>query len=379
MKNLRRLLRAISSLPVLLAATGCSHPVLDYRNAEVSDGLIYAGGANEPFTGSVTHVPDNFMINGEGHTKFMRELGGDRYAVVRLMQVVLGRGAPASLCTISVRKGYVDGAATCYRPQTDTRAIEAHFDQGQLSGKLVYYNPEKTEQKIVEGSFKDGQPDGQQKIYGASSGGLVTKVTWSHGLYDGDYASYNESNGKAVLKGNFAGGRRNGTWEQFTADGKTLIVQASYKDGNLDGVEEHFDPDTGKRILKIDRWTDGKIGGTKKIWDRNGVPVSDETYADGVLVDRKDVSANQQSNLDPLQQQLMTALAGSGVATSAPQKLAEVASPTGQPHGPPADLDACVSDWVAAHRKAVGDDAVIAADQLDEWQAWCVQGKRAPK
>lgn len=379
MSNRRHILSTIWVALVLLAVAGCSHPLLDYRNADISDGLIYASGANEPFTGTVTHVPDSFMINGEGHAKFMKEVGGDRYAVIRFLQAALGRGAPASLCTISVRKGYVDGPATCFRPQSDIRIIEAHFEAGQLSGKLVYYNPEKPDQKLAEGSFNEGQPDGQQKIYSASSGKLVTKVTWSNGFYDGDYARYSETSGKAVLKEDFVEGRRDGTWEQFTADGKQLIIRAAYKDGNLEGVEEHFDADTGKRILLVDRWRDGKITGTKKTWDKNGVPLSDETYADGALVERNDVSAKSDSDADPLGQRLTKALAEPVPLASVQQQGASGAPSARPSHGTPADLDACVNDWMAAHRKAVGNDAMIAADQLDEWREWCTQGKRAPK
>lgn len=379
MRNLHHTLMTTLVAVILLVATGCSHPVLDYRNAEVSDGLIYAGGANEPFTGTVTHVPDRFMINGEGHAKFMKEFEGDRYAVARFLQVVLGNGSSTFLCTISVRKGYVDGVATCYRPQTDTKVIEAHFDSGQLSGKLVYYNPEKPGQKLAEGGFNDGQPDGQQKIYSVSTGELVKKTSWSNGMYDGSYTRYSEANGKVVLKGAFIGGRRDGTWEQFTGDGKQLVVRAAYRDGNLDGVEEHFDADTGTRTLLVDRWVNGKITGARKSWDKNGVLVGDEIYADGALVERKDVTATQARNTDPLQQQLMTALATPVSVASAPQQSTAGTPPTGQSPEVPANLDACVNDWMAAHRKVVGDDAVIAADQLEEWRTWCTEGKRAPK
>lgn len=363
----------------VLLIVGCSHPILDYRNAEVSDGLIYANGANEPFTGSVTHVPDGFMIHGEGHAKFMKEVEGDRYAVAQFMQAVLGDGSPTFLCTIDVRKGYVDGAATCYRPQSDTKVIEAHFAGGQLSGRLIYYNPGKPEQKLAEGGFERGEPDGQQEIYSASGGELVKKVSWSNGLYDGKYARYNESNGKVVLKGSFTQGRRDGTWEEFTADGKQLIARATYKDGSLDGKEEHFDADTGKRTVLVDRWIEGKISGDRKTWDKNGVLEGDEVYADGTLMERKDVSAKSEGGSDPLSPEVMKALSDPVPVTSAPVVTTAGTDPSSQSREASATFDACVNDWTVAHRKAVGNDAVISVDQLDEWRAWCAQGKRAPK
>lgn len=38
-------------------------------------------------------------------------------------------------------------------------------------------------------------------------------------------------------------------------------------------------------------------------------------------------------------------------------------------------IEACVDKWIDAHRKEVGDDTVIFADQLKEWEGWCKKGK----
>lgn len=38
--------------------------------------------------------------------------------------------------------------------------------------------------------------------------------------------------------------------------------------------------------------------------------------------------------------------------------------------------ESCVSAWTRAHRKNVGPDAVVAADQIQEWETWCSEGKR---
>jgi len=357
MKHPCRLLWGSLALVALVTTTGCSQPVLDYRNAEVSDGLIYARGANEPFSGTVTHVPDDFMINGEGQGKFMRLLGGAEYETARLMQAILGESSTTYLCTISARKGYVDGMARCYRPQTDTQTIEAHFVKGELSGKFIYYNPDKPGQVLGEGTFEDGQPDGLQKIYSPATGKLKARIPWSHGQYDGDYATYNTVNGNVILKGAFAEGKRDGTWKQYAVAGKPLIVKETYSHGLLNGVQEIFDPDTGQRTTLVDRWVEGRINGTRKLWDKNGVLVGEEVYADGVLVKH---DAPSTSAVDALKQAL---------STSTTSKHREV----------PSDSRTCVDDWVKAHRKVAGEDAAITADQLSEWQEWCSQGKSAPR
>lgn len=355
----------------LLVLSGCSKPILDYRNAEMPDGLIYAKGANEPFTGTVTHVPDSFLLSdAKGYSKFMQEAGGNGYAVARFMQAVLGSDSPAFLCDISARKGYVDGEATCYVPRADTKLIEARFSGGRLSGELVYYNPDKPDQKLIEGSFDDGQPDGTEKIYSASTGKLVEKVGWSDGTYDGKYAKYNETNGKVVLEGAFADGKRDGRWKQYTADGEHLTDRWRYRKGQHDGVGESFDAETGKRIALIDKWVDGKINGEHKTWDKNGVLLTDEVYVDGKKVANKNVKDSTHADSESLEGRLNQALAGPvSTATSSASAAASVT------------LDACVQGWTMANHVAAakaGVDDVVSADQVDEWEGWCKQGKQAP-
>ncbi|NPC58473.1 hypothetical protein [Caenimonas soli] len=40
------------------------------------------------------------------------------------------------------------------------------------------------------------------------------------------------------------------------------------------------------------------------------------------------------------------------------------------------NVDACVAKYTAAHRKQVGEEALIRADQIEEWATWCRQGKQ---
>jgi antitoxin component YwqK of YwqJK toxin-antitoxin module len=372
----------------LFASAGCSKPVLDYRNAEMPDGLIYATGANEPFTGTVTHVPDSFLLSdAKGYSKFMQEAGGDGYAVARFMQALLGDGSPAFLCNVSVQKGYVDGKATCYLPRTDTRVIEAHFSGGRLSGEFVYYNPDKPDQKLIEGDFDEGQPDGTEKIYSSSTGKLVEKVGWSDGTYDGDFARYNATNGRVVLEGAFANGKRDGTWKQYTNDGKQLTTRWRYREGLYDGKAESFDAETGKRIALVDKWENGKINGESKTWDKNGLLLTDDVYVDGQKVaDSKSMDASH-TDSESLEGRLVQALAGpattSTSAASAPRSVHQQLSGSTTVDSPatPASLDNCVQGWTMAnHEEAAkaGVDDAVSADQIDEWKEWCKEGKYAP-
>jgi antitoxin component YwqK of YwqJK toxin-antitoxin module len=357
------------------ALTGCNKPVLDYRNAEMPNGLIYDKGANEPFTGTVTHVPNTFLLtDAKGYLKLMQEPGGDGNAAAQIMQAVYANDSPTFLCDVSVRKGYVDGTASCYLPRADTKIIEAHFSGGQLSGEFVYFDPDKPDQKRIEGGFSEGQPDGTEKIYNSSTGKLVEKVNWSDGTYDGDFATYNATNGNAVVEGAFADGKRNGDWKQYTDDGKQLTAKMRYQKGLYVGVAEGFDAETGKRIALVDKWVDGKIDGERKTWDKNGLLLTDEVYVDGKKVADKDANSVSHGDSESLEGRLDQTLAGTASSTATSATVA--ASPT-----PSATPDACVQRWTEANHEAAakaGVDDAVTADQVDEWKTWCMQGKEAP-
>ncbi|WP_146742387.1 toxin-antitoxin system YwqK family antitoxin [Oleiagrimonas sp. MCCC 1A03011] len=343
----------------LLVLAGCSKPVLDYRNADLPDGLIYAQGANEPFTGTVTHVPDSFMFNSDakGYWQLLRASGTS-----------LAMISPSLLCTISVRHGYVDGEASCYLPRTDTKVIEASFDGGNLSGDLVYYNAGKSDRPWIEGSFDEGLPDGTEKVYSASTGKLIKKIPWSDGTLDGDYYTYNQSNGNTTLEGSFDDGKRSGTWKTFTNDGEHLINRVHYNnDGQLDGQAEGFDPNTGKRTFLV-HWVNGKIDGEKKTWDKEGNLLTDETYTDGKKVAERKIDHAAYPSNKSLEDRMVQALSGPSANT-----LQRPPSPT--------SIDECVQGWVNANHAAAakaGVDATATIDQVNEWEEWCKSGKQAP-
>jgi uncharacterized protein YecT (DUF1311 family) len=42
----------------------------------------------------------------------------------------------------------------------------------------------------------------------------------------------------------------------------------------------------------------------------------------------------------------------------------------------PVPVASCEDQWIVAFRKEVGEDAMISADQLSEWEGWCKEGKK---
>ncbi len=345
---------------------------------------------NSP-TSVVTHVPDNFLLgDSAGYTKFMQESGDQRYALAQFMKIALGNDSPVFLCTVSVRKGYADGKATCQLPRTNTKIMEASFDGGRLSGKFVYYNPDKPNQTLIEGGFDENQPDGTEKIYSSSTGELVKKVGWSKGTYDGAYARYNETSGKIIQEGTYDEGKLDGLWKGYTADGKQLIFRERLKKNQLDGVAEKFDSETGKRTSLVDKWVDGKINGEQKTWDKNGILLTDEVYDDGQKVADKNTKEASSADSESLRGRLDQALAGPAstststpstpAATSANRPTTDSTAANASPV-PPVTVDACVQGWTEAqHKEAAkaGVDDAVSVDQISEWEAWCKDGKQAP-
>lgn len=199
-------------------------------------------------------------------------------------------------------------------------------------------------------------------------------MNWSDGKYDGDFARYSAINSKVVLEGTFADGMRDGNWKQYTDDGTQLTDQWRYEKGQRDGVAETFDAETGKLVALVDKWVDGKINGERKTWDKDGVLLTDEVYVDGEKVADKNVKDPSHADSESLEGRLNEALTGP-VSTATPSADATV-SPA-----PSATLDACVQGWTTANHEAAakaGVDDVVSADQIDEWEAWCKQGKQAP-
>ncbi|WP_062082213.1 hypothetical protein [Caballeronia udeis] len=72
---------------------------MDYRNAEISNGQIFAGGDNKPFSGHLTNLPEQQIRNS-------------RNGLAQVMQVVgLGNqnfhgNSSAVLCDVDVKNGY---------------------------------------------------------------------------------------------------------------------------------------------------------------------------------------------------------------------------------------------------------------------------------
>jgi len=267
--------RSIGLAAVLLVAmtlAGCKGTLLDYRNAQLAHGLFYAGDANEPFSGTVTHVPDGVILRGQQ--------GLVAYAqVMNNLYLLNGIGLGMSECEVRVRDGLLDGDATCTQSGTDKVMREMHFSGGNLDGDFTLVMPNYTSST----HFSDGQLDGEIENHSVATGKLIYRVRFTHGVVDGDEASFDPQTGNQTLAAHYAHGARQGDLVQYAADGKQVLYKASFDHGQQIGSEERFDPGTGQRVL-LRHWDNGELNGKSQEWEPDGRLKGTIVYAHNGIV-----------------------------------------------------------------------------------------------
>jgi antitoxin component YwqK of YwqJK toxin-antitoxin module len=346
--------RAALVLTLATVLPGCSNPVLDYRNIQVVNGKIYLSDANQPFTGTVTNFPDDELLKDQdGFASFANTLAqaafpDDLRGAQNLGLTAQGMltAATTAYCDVSVRNGLLDGKAVCKAPRSDTVGTQMSFEGGALSGPMTYYDFALSPNPLSDGSFKGGTPDGTQTIYSPKTGNKIGVATWSDGVFNGKVERYDPTTGALTREGTLKDGKLDGVLVQYSDDGKVKLRSTGYASDLKNGDEEVYYPDGKPK--EHSEWADGKLNGVVQRWAEDGSKAQELTYKDGVPV---------QSDAD---------------------KLAQALSSPVTPAAPTVDLDACVNAWIAAFHKEQGEDAVVAADQTDEWTQWCQQGKQAP-
>ncbi|CAJ5405376.1 lipoprotein [Burkholderia pseudomallei] len=360
-------LAAVAIAAVLLA--GCKDKVLDYRNAQMVNGKVYDGSANEPFSGKLTNVPDRSLLIEQAGFQLVGKLASIALAdsvppIERNAQSFLGRSGTetllsGALCDMQINDGLPDGPAICKAPQSDLVRIESSFKHGALDGSFKLSGGS-NEGTLLEAAFSNGQPDGTEKVYSWTDHKLIHTFPWSKGVAAG-------------------------TEEAFDANTGALVKRATFVDGKYEGEVLHYAPD-GKQVTLSATYANGKLNGPYKEWDASGTLVADKIYANGL-----EVGADG-SNLDSClnewddayravpgrpafpptefeQQWKASCRAGKHPSASDPEHFGRVVS-----RGQPAP-NGCVDAWTAAYRRENGDSSIVTADQLDEWDVWCKEGK----
>ncbi|MDR3413618.1 MAG: toxin-antitoxin system YwqK family antitoxin [Formivibrio sp.] len=325
--------RAIAMLAAL-SLVACGKSILDYRNAQVINGRIYAGNANTPFTGQLTNVPGKLVLGSPSPGEVLLSSFVQFRNVIRTVGLKVPV-AEFTVCDAQISDGLLDGKTNCNAEQSDIPMLQMAFKKGVLDGKLEYDNPGSKNQVISTVMFKAGLLDSKQEIFSPKTQKLIHVLTWKNGVPDGEEAGFNEDSGKQIMHATLVNGKYDGEFIQYAPDGERVIYKATLVQGVKNGDEDQYSPDTGKPVGH-GQWSNGIAQGVFRQWDASGKLVSDKTYENGVEV------------------------------TSASN---------GQVSPTPASIDACVATWSAAFHKEKGDDALVNYDQISEWEQWCKAGK----
>lgn len=394
------------SVAAALMLAGCGPSTLEFRNAEIVQGKFYRQGADKPFSGKIDNVPS--------HTILIRK----EFDVVSSLPInVLNKAAPGiqhstlgQVCEVRVDKGVLDGATTCTTGAGKFKSYEMTFDQGVLTGEFKFYFPGTNNPKAVIRT-DHGVLDGRSVVYGPESGREVYNMTFKQGKLARTEEIFDDQTGKLVRRTPVEDGAITGEIVEYTKHGAQLSYRAHVQLGLKHGVEEKFVEESG--ILEYrQNWVMGKLDGevvrskrdpkTERTVNEqyvaaryeNGKLVYEADAREGYLPDQEQIAEDARQERiracvkerrDKLAQEgrgilddsaigQLTAECYHAVVAAASNTSATASSSGTEPT--PAKLQGCVDTRIVAFRVQHGEDEVITADQLGEWEAECRSGKR---
>ncbi|MEZ0606166.1 toxin-antitoxin system YwqK family antitoxin [Paraburkholderia sp. IW21] len=276
----------VTTFATALALAGCGDKTLDFRNAEINNGKVYAGDSNTPFTGTLTNVSAGQILGSQsGFAKLVNVVNYD------LPSATVGAMGLSSICDVHVEGGWLDGKAICKAPQSDTVRIEASFKDGTLDGDLIVYD-DSDKEPFVTVTFKNGLPDGKQMLYSTKTHKLVYVNNWESGILNGEEMGYYADTGNLEVQVNRANGQYDGDLKVYAPDGKQVIHRVTYVTGKKQGPDDQYDAATGKQIGHAD-WENDQMNGVVKVWDVKGNVTKEVTYDRGVRQPTADEIAAQ--------------------------------------------------------------------------------------
>ncbi|KAB0662782.1 toxin-antitoxin system YwqK family antitoxin [Burkholderia diffusa] len=372
MSRIKRTALVVTSSITAMVIVGCSGGTLDWRNAQVNNGKIYAGDANTPFSGKVTNIPLGSLYGGQpGYQKIIGQAGA-------IMTVLYGSSV---LCDAEVEDGRPDGEVVCKQPQSDTVTVKGHFDKGVMDGSFTMYD-KSGKNAVLETSYKDGQPDGELKRYAPGTGKLVSQQTLTNGVVDGEYKEWDPSTGNLLVDATYVRGVLNGDVVKKDADGNTMM-KGTFSNGKFTGIESFHQsyntiPGPDFVIVKGNKqYEDGVLKNGPEV-DAANIFASDVQHC----VETKSNQAWASTNHRPTEAETPPLIQACKQEVNAAKATAEqtvaVAQPTGSAEDRtafPTESNACTLEWQNAFHKANGPDALINYDQAWEFVDNCRAGK----
>ena len=407
MKQLfKALLAPSTAVAAVFLLAACGPSTLEFRNAEIVQGKFYRQGADKPFSGKIDNVPSHVIL-------IRKEFD----VVSALPTKVLEKAAPGiqhnamgQVCEVRVDKGVLDGATTCTTGVGKFQAYEMTFDQGVLTDEFKFYFPGTNKPKAVVRT-DHGVLDGRSVVYGPESGREVLNVTFKQGKLAQTEEIFDDQSGKLVRRTPIEDGAITGEIVEYTKHGSQLAYRAHVQMGVKHGLEEQYVHESG--ILEYrQNWVMGQLDGdvlrskrdpkTERLVNEQYVAQRYESgkvvYAanpsDAYIPDperiaeearRETVRSCVKERRDKLAQEGRDFLNDSEIgqltaecyhAVLAATSSTSATAPSSGTAPTPAQLQGCVDARIVAFRVQHGDEEVITADQLSEWEIKCREGKR---
>ncbi|MEL6046733.1 hypothetical protein AAGG49_18835 [Stenotrophomonas maltophilia] len=230
-----------AALAAVLCLSACSKPVLDWRNADLSNGTIYESGSNEPFDGLVTNVPHGKL---EPHLGALRTvLGNLNTNQSQSMPALLG--GMQYLCDVGVKDGLVADHFVCRYRDSQVVAYEGQLTEGGLEGETVFHNAAGA--KVVVLPMANGKVNGRIRIYFAENPEqLSLEADVVDNGFNGELIGYH-LNGQVRSKGQYANSVPIGVWEGHRKEDGTLSERITYEGGKV--VSHTYYQADGKEYL----------------------------------------------------------------------------------------------------------------------------------
>lgn len=204
----------ISLLLAFALLQGCKKQVIDVRQTQVIQGLIYKLHDKEPFTGQINNMAGNYFadlakLNYSGLTSKHFGALWPRF------------NTNQASCIVNVVNGIVDGSADCVK-------------DGQIVYKGTFVNGLKQGSEEFIATLRKRSPiDRERPIH--------YKNNWDKGLRRGIEEIYILPNQILIEQINWKNGRKEGEEKHWTADGKLLLVDLNWADGQKTGFERSLD------------------------------------------------------------------------------------------------------------------------------------------
>lgn len=337
---MKKQLMAAAMMALLL--TGCGDDVLDWRNASVSGGKVYANKENKPFTGSLTNIPESSLPFNAAFNDLLVQHNRAMERIKDRQQGFFGRHL---VCDTTVEDGLVSGLTSCRSSAGNIRWKASLHEKGldgvaeifDLAGKAV----------ITRNEYTDGVANGKLEVFSPNTGKLIGEYHSKNGKADGEQTAWDEKTGVKVSHADTKDGIYVGIQEAWNSEGK-LISQIPYSNGAIDGEVKVWDALSGKQTA-LATYVQGQKTGRATSWDTSGNILSDGSYnAEGVLVSIESAPS---------------------AITSEDEGWATVVKPANQQ---------CVDEWVTYAHKVDGEDATIGLESVKDWDSMCSGGQHPP-